>query len=376
MKPLRVAIIGQRGVPATFGGIERHVEEIGARLASSGHDVTVYCRTNYVSERLGEYRGMRLAHLPTVSSKHLDAIVHSALATGAALGRGYDVVHYHALGPGTLSPLPRYLSRAKVVQTIHGRDDERSKWSRGAQTMLRAAGWMSARVPDATIVVSQALAEHYRERYRRDVVHIPNGVEEPPASTTADAINSRFGVTPGNYLLFVGRLVPEKAPDALVRALRSVPGDVRLVIAGGSSFTDDYTAMLERLAAEDTRVVLAGYVYGKELEELYAHAHAFVLPSTLEGLPLTLLEAASHGTPVVVSDIAPNLEVVGGEGPGHRVCAAGDEASLVAALERSIANPAAEKAGAAALRTRVLTSYSWDEAADATARLYRELVRR
>ena len=349
---------------------------MGARLAASGHDVTVYCRTNYVNEKLSEYRGMRLAHLPTVSSKHLDAIVHSALATGASLGRGYDVVHYHALGPGTLSPLPRYLSRAKVVQTIHGRDDERAKWSRGAQTLLRAAGWMSARVPDATIVVSEALAEHYRGRYGREVVHIPNGVEEPAASPTADAIASRFGLTPGNYRLFVGRLVPEKAPDTLVRAFRRIPGDMRLVIAGGSSFTDDYTAELERVAAADNRVVLAGYVYGKLLAELYAHAHAFVLPSTLEGLPLTLLEAASHGTPVVVSDIAPNLEVVGGDGPGHRVCVAGDEQSLVAALERSIADPSAERAGGAALRTRVLAAYSWDEAAEATARLYRELVRR
>ena len=159
-----------------------------------------------------------------------------------------------------------------------------------------------------------------------------------------------------------------------MRAFHRIPGETRLVIAGGSSFTDDYTAELDRLAAEDNRVVLAGYVYGKLLAELYAHAHAFVLPSTLEGLPLTLLEAASHGTPVVVSDIAPNLEVVGTEGPGHRVCAAGDEGSLVTALERSLADPAAERAGAASLRTRVLASYSWDEAADATARLYRELV--
>ena len=362
-------------MPATFGGIERHVEEIGARLAARGHEITVFCRTNYVAERLPEYRGMRLVHLRTVSSKHLDAIVHSALATASALGRGYDVVHYHALGPGTLSPIPRYLTRAKVVQTIHGRDDERSKWGGAAQRLLRAAGWMSGHVPDATIVVSRALEASYRERYGRDTVYIPNGVEEPSGPVGSDEISTRFGLTPGSYLLFVGRLVPEKQPDALIRAFSRIGGDTRLVIAGGSSFTDDYTASLEALAARDRRVVMAGYVHGKLLAELYANAAAFVLPSTLEGLPLTLLEAASHGTPVVVSDIAPNLEVVGEDGPGRRVFPAGDEDALREALARVLADPDAERAAAARLRAQVLATYSWDEAAEATERLYRTVLR-
>ena len=374
MSGLRIAVIGLRGVPATWGGIERHVEEIGARLAAADNEVTVFCRTNYSAERLPEYRGMRLVHLPTVSSKHLDAIVHSALATAAAFGRGYDIVQYHALGPGTLAPLPRYLSRAKVVQTIHGRDDERSKWGGAAQRLLRAAGWMSGHVPDATVVVSRALETSYQERYGREAVYIPNGVEEPPTAPGADDIEARFGLTPRSFLLFVGRLVPEKAPDALIRAFGRIPGDLRLVIAGGSSFTDDYTAHLGALASADPRVVMAGYVHGKLLAELYANAAAFVLPSTLEGLPLTLLEAASYATPVIVSDIAPNLEIVGQEGPGHRVFSAGNEDGLVGAIQRSLEDADAERRGAAALRSRVLASYSWDQAAEATERLYRRVL--
>jgi glycosyltransferase involved in cell wall biosynthesis len=371
---VRIAVIGTRGVPATFGGIEHHVEEIGARLAERGHDVTVFCRSNYVTNGQARHRGMRLARLPTVSSKHLDALVHSALATGRALGGRYDVVHYHAIGPGALAPVPRYGSKAKVVQTIHGLDDERAKWGAGARTFLRAAAWLSAHVPDETVVVSRSLAEQYRERYDRDTTYIPNGVSSPGTPPPGDVVRDRFGVEPGTYLLFVGRLVPEKAPDLLLRAFRGLDGDLRLVLAGGSSFTDRYTAELTRVAAADRRVLMAGYVYGQDLAALYAHARAFVLPSFVEGLPLTLLEAASHGTPVVASAIPPHFEVLGADGPGRRLFAPGDEKALASALTLVIEGGAAERAGAATLRDAVLAEYRWDRATEATEAVYRRLL--
>ena len=164
---MRIAMIGQRGIPATFGGVEHHVEELGSRLAERGHQVTVYSRSNYTSERQTIYRGMRPRYLPTVSSKHLDAIVHSTLSTVDAMLADADIVHYHAVGPGLPAVLPRYLSGAKVVLTVHGLDAERAKWSRSAQLVLRFGQWMSARVPDATIVVSRDLAHHFRDRYGR-----------------------------------------------------------------------------------------------------------------------------------------------------------------------------------------------------------------
>src|SRR5437660_6803371 len=257
---MRIAFIGTRGVPATFGGIEHHVEEVGSRLAARGHDVSVYCRANYVPDGQLEHKGMRLARLPTVSSKRLDAIVHSAYSTVRALGQGYDIVHFHALGPGVMTPVTQYASRARVVQTIHGRDDERAKWGSGARTLLRGGGWLSARVPDATVVVSRTLADHYLTTYGRPTTYIPNGVEHPATAPAPKDITTRFGLHGGDYVLFVGRLVPEKAPDLLLRAFKDVPGDVRLVVAGGSSFTDRYTDALADLAAEDKRVVLPGYV--------------------------------------------------------------------------------------------------------------------
>jgi glycosyltransferase involved in cell wall biosynthesis len=371
---MRIAFIGTRGVPATFGGIEHHVEEVGSRLSERGHDVTVYCRANYVPDGQQQYRGMELVRLRTVSSKRLDAIVHSALSTARSLGQGYDVVHFHALGPGVMTPAVRYGSRAKVVQTIHGLDDERAKWGSGARTLLRGGGWLSAHVPDATVVVSRTLADHYITKYGRPTTYIPNGVARPAALPPPSDIATRFGLHGRDYVLFVGRLVPEKAPDLLLRAFRRIPGDARLVIAGGSSFTDDYTESLAALAADDKRVLLPGYVYGDTLAELYANAAAFVLPSMLEGLPLTLLEAGSYGVPVVASSIGPHIEIVGQDAAGHRLVAPGDEAALAAALESTLAGGPDVLQGAAELRERVLDEYSWDRAVDATEALYRQVV--
>ena len=372
---LRVAMIGVRGVPATYGGIERHVEELGACLAARGHDITVFCRSNYSVAGPGSHRGMRLTSLPTVGTKHLDAIVHSGVSTLGAMAGSYDILHYHAIGPGMLAVLPRYLGRARVVLTVHGRDDERGKWGRGAKAVLGAAGWLSARVPDATIVVGRHLERYYREAHGRRTVYVPNGVRaampRPP-----DGGLARLGLTPGRYLLFVGRLVPEKAPDLLLRTFRRLPGDHRLVLAGDTSFTDRFTGDLRRLAAADPRVVLPGYVYGAELQELYSNAAAFVLPSLLEGLPLTLLEAASYGLPVVASSIPPHLEVLGSAGPGRRLHRPGDADQLLAALGQVLADPAVERAGAVEVRDQVLRTYCWDDATERTEAVYRSVLRR
>jgi glycosyltransferase involved in cell wall biosynthesis len=363
-KNLKIAMLGTRGVPATFGGVEHHVEQIGARLVERGHDVTVYSQRRYSGgDRLTEHLGMHVVTLPTVPVRSLEAISHAAMATVHGLPRGYDVVHYHAVGPGLVSPLARYGSRAKVVQTIHGLDADRAKWGGGARRVLNLATWLSAHVPDRTITVSQSLSDHYAERYGSDTLAVPNGVN---AKTRREVdIIRRHGLRGGDYLLFVGRLVPEKRPDLLIKAFAQVKTDVKLVVAGGSSYTDDYVAELERLAALDPRVVLTGYVYGDELDELFTNALGFVQPSALEGLPLTLLEAIGSGLPVVVSDIPPHREIVGESRPGARVVADGDTDVLRRVLQQVLAAPEHERRGARALRQPTLAAYDWDACVDA-----------
>lgn len=371
---LRIAMIGQRGVPATYGGVEHHVEQMGRRLAERGHRVTVFCRTNYMKDTRREHDGMRLVRLPTVSSKYFDAIVHSVLSSLVALFGRYDVVHYHAVGPGLGAIVMRALGRSKVVVTVHALDGERAKWGTFASAVLRFATWASARVPHRTVVVSSALAEHYRREYGRQVAVIVNGVS-PRNGVPPGRYLSEQRLNAGRYALFVGRFVPEKAPDMLIRAFRQVPGDWSLVLAGDSSFTNEFAEQVRGLAAADPRVRLPGYVFGDDLRELYGSAGLFVLPSDLEGLPLTLLEAIGAGAPVLASDIAPHREILRTGGPGGRLFRTGDEADLTAALRAMVADLGTERAGAPDVRSDVLQRYCWEQSSDKLEDLYRGLFR-
>jgi glycosyltransferase involved in cell wall biosynthesis len=378
MRSASIAFIGQRGVPATIGGIEHHVEEIGARLVARGHDVTVYTRANYVSNHVTEYRGMRVRYIPTAPTKHLEALVHSGLSTAVAMMPGpnhADILHYHAIGPSVFTPLPRALTSRGVVLTVHGLDYDRDKWGVGARTALRSAGWISAHVPHATITVSKNLADFYLRRYGRVAHYIPNGVAAP-VDRPPRLISERFGLRGRDYALFLGRLVPEKAPDLLLRAFHAVHTSSRLVIAGGSSFTDSYVQQLEALAARDPRVLMVGTVQGELLQELYSNAALFVLPSRLEGLPLTLLEAASYRLPLVASDIPPHREIIGDDGPGGRMFPSGDENALAAALTETLEDLDAAFAGARLLGDRVTGDYDWDKATDATEAVYAAVLGR
>jgi len=229
--------------------------------------------------------------------------------------------------------------------------------------MLQSATWLSARVPDSTVVVSQALKSHYAVRYRRSTTHIPNGVEVKPNHGPGPTLG-RLGLIQRRYLLFVGRLVPEKCPDLLIRAFARVVGDWKLVIVGGASYSDDYVALLRQLAGSDPRVSMPGYSYGAERDELYSNAGAFVLPSALEGLPLTLLEAVAAGVPVVASDIDPHVEVLATSRVGGRLFPQGNEDALVELLQRCVDDPDTERRGVQRIRNDILRRYDWDSVTD------------
>jgi glycosyltransferase involved in cell wall biosynthesis len=256
---MRIAMIGQKGVPATHGGVERHVEELGARLVGLGHEVTVFTRSNYTDSGLREHRGMRLVSVPTIGTKHLDAIVHSILCTFACWSGGYDVVHYHAIGPCLASPLARLRGR-RVVATIHGQDWRRGKWGPLASGVLRLGEWMALHVPNVTICVSATLAKEYRDRTGRDVRYVPNGVSIDPGDDTS--VLEELGVTPGDYLLFAGRLVPEKGLHHLLAAHAALLDAPALVVAGDTSHSGAYVEAIRQAAGAG--VVFAGYRYGAQ----------------------------------------------------------------------------------------------------------------
>jgi glycosyltransferase involved in cell wall biosynthesis len=359
-------MIGLKGIPALHGGIERHVEELGRQLALLGHDVTVYCRRHYTPPD-ASVPGLTLRRLPSLNTKHLDAWSHTLAVSLEASLRRYDVYHYHALGPATLAFLPR-LGGKGVVVTVHGLDWQREKWGAAASAYLRLGEWAAARLPSRTIVVSRELERYFMRRYRRATTYVPNAVHIP-GPPDFGALQP-FGLTPGGYLLTVGRLVPEKGIHLLLEAYRDVETDLPLVIVGDDPH-GRYLAQLREAA--DERVRFVGYVYGPPLAAFFAGAYLYLQPSTLEGLSIALLEAMSHGAPVLASDIAPNAEALAETG---FYFPSGDVASLREELRRLVASPAEVKAQGEAAARRVASLYSWEEVARRTAAVYEEVAGR
>lgn len=301
---MKIAMIGQKGIPSRAGGVEIHVEELAAGLVKAGAQVDVYCRRYYCKNRIKEHRGIRLYYIPTISTKHLDAIIYTFLATIIALGRGYDVFHYHACGPSSLCWIPRLFGK-KVVCTTHGLDWKRAKWGNIGQDYLKFGEKMIGKYADEIIVLNLPMKEYFLETYGRETHIIPNGVTEPEL-IEADLIKEKWGLEKDSYILFLARLVPEKGIHYLIEAYQKLHTDKKLVIAGGSSHSDDYVERLAAMSIDDDNIIMTGFVSGKTLEELYSNAFLYVLPSDVEGLPISLLEAMSYRRCCLVSDIREN----------------------------------------------------------------------
>ncbi|MFQ5671394.1 MAG: glycosyltransferase family 4 protein [Acidobacteriota bacterium] len=367
---LRIAFIGQKGFPATWGGIEKHVEQLTLGLARRGHRVSVYSRPWYSSARQSDVAQVHIARVPSIPTKHLDAATHSILCSLDALVRRYDIIHYHAIGPALFSWLPRLL-RKRIIVTIHSFDYKRGKWGALARQCLRAGEQIALHVADPVIVVARHLEKHYAAQ-GFPTLFIPNGVDVQ-GDPGADLLQDSLGVVPGRYVLFLGRLVPEKRPGMLIRAFRRLaPPGWKLVIAGGTSMTDSHVKAVTAEAGGDHRVVFPGYLTGRLLRQCLAHCGLFVLPSVLEGLPIALLEAMSYAVPCLASDIPPHAELIedGRNGllfrthePAHF------EARLMDALSDSFLREQAPGLGRAA-RSIIEASYTWDHVIENTEKAY------
>jgi len=358
---LRIAMIGQKGIPARYGGIERHVEEISVRLAARGHDVFVYCRPYYTLTD-GVYKGVHIIKLPSIKTRHLDAATHSLISTAHVLSMKPDVVHYHALGPSGLSLIPR-MTGARTVATVHGLDWRGGKWGRTACWLLRRCEFMACHFPSETIVVSNILKQYFRDTYGCDVTYIPNGVSVTPP---VEPVNiGRYGVEPGDYFLFVGRLGPEKGCHILVEAFTRSSTSRKLLMVGSGHLSPAYEERLRSLA--DDRVIFPGEIYGDILAEVWDGAYAVVHPSVTEGMSLSLLEAMAHRRCVIVSDIPENAEVVGDAGVKFR---SGDVADLRRAIEEVDRSPELARVEGEKAVTRVGEAYNWDSIVDSLERTY------
>jgi glycosyltransferase involved in cell wall biosynthesis len=362
---LKVAFIGGRGVVSRYSGIESYYEEVGSRLVRLGHDVTVYCRT-YFTPPGGDYRGMNVLRLPTVRTKHLETLLHTLLSTLHVCFKNCDVVHFHCLGPALFSWMPRLFGK-KTVVTVQGLDWQRKKWGRIATAVLEVGEWAAAHCPNGTMVVSLALEQHYQKKYGWRTACVPNGT----VLRSRPDINflTSWGLAPDRYTLYLGRLSPEKNCDLLIRAYERVRTDIPLVLAGGSSYSDAY--MRELRDHESDRIRFLGWTSGAALEELLTYATLFVLPSDLEGLSLSLLDAMGAGVCVLTSDIPENREVVEGAGFTFR---AGDEADLSHLLESLLAQPSLRHEAGLAAQKRVGERYLWGTVTQQVEQVYFETL--
>lgn len=308
---MKIAMFGQKTVPSRMGGIEVVVENLATRMVAKGNCVALYNRkTKTTSNKVKEYKGVEIYTVPTIDKKGLAAVSGSFFASVLVSLKKYDIVHIHAEGPAFFSWIPKLFNK-KVVVTVHGLDWQREKWKNGIGSKFIQIGEKNAvKYADAIIVLNESNQKYFKEKYNRDTILIPNGVNIPN-KLSANLIKKEWGLTKNSYILFLGRIVPEKGIENLILAYKRIKTNKKLVIAGGSSDTDEFYKRLKLLAKNDSRIIFTGAVKEKKLEELFSNAYLYTLPSNLEGMPLSLMEAMSYGNAVLVSDIPECTNVVG-----------------------------------------------------------------
>lgn len=366
---MKIALIGQKGIPSQYGGIEKHVQELAVRLKRDGFDVDAYARRWYTDVSLKEYKGVRIINLPSIRTKHLDAITHTFISSLHASFNGNDIIHYHGVGPALLAWMPRVFSNAKVVVTFHCIDRFHQKWGWFSRAMLRLGEWAANKFAHETIAVSKTITQYCSLEYNNSVEYIPNGISEANV-LPAQKITEEFGLTKGSYFVMVSRLVRHKGAHFLIDAYNQLDTDKKLVIVGGSAFTDDYVQELHDMAKGNSNIIFTGFQSGDILDELFSNAYAFVHPSMSEGLPIAVLEALSYGNCVIASDIPENMEVIRRHGYAFESENVND---LVKNMQFALDNPEKVARKAKAGQKFVLKTYNWEAIVTQTAELYKRV---
>jgi len=367
-RPLYVMVVGLRGLVGVQGGIETHARMLYPRLARLGCEIEVLHRSRYYrpAERRRRWHGLTLTYVWSPVTPGLETAVHTFLCVLYAAIRRPDILHLHAVGPGFLAPLAR-LFGLRVVLTHHGADYDREKWGRLAKGLLRAGERFGVRFASRSIAVSPAIQQEIEMRFGIDVTMIPNGAPHARHMRAGDTL-ARFELTKRRYVLCVARIDPTKRQLDLVAAFeRARLRGWKLAIVGGAAPNDAYLTSIENRARSNPDIVLTGYQDGAALRELYSNAGLFVLPSSLEGHPIAVLEAASYGVPILASAIPANLFV---PLPRDRFFPVGDTARLATLLRAAAAEPSPGKAGCQSVIAALRAGYSWRGAARRTRSVY------
>lgn len=369
---LKIAMIGHKRIPSREGGIEIVVEELSTRMVKLGHQVTCYNRkghhvsgSEYDNDRLSDYKGVKLKPVWTLDKKGLAAMTSSVSASIKAAFGKYDIVHFHAEGPCAMLWLPKLFGK-RCIATIHGLDHQRSKWGGFASKYIKFGEKVAVKYADEIIVLSNGVQDYFQSTYNRTTRFIPNGVNRP-VIREPQLIKEKFGLEKNSYILFLGRIVPEKGLQYLIEAFKQVNTHKKLVIAGGASDTNGFMNKIKDMAKEDNRIIFTGFVQGEMLEELYSNAYAYTLPSDLEGMPLSLLEAMSYGNCCLVSDIDECAEVVEDKAV---VFKKSDVDNLIKKLQYLCDNPEQVECYKNAAADFICQKYSWDDVVDRTVDLY------
>lgn len=368
---MKIAIIGHKRIPSNEGGIEKDVEEHAVRMVRLGHQVTVYnrCGRNIFdksggTEKLKEYKGVKIVTIPTTRGAFCVPI-YSFLATLHAAVTRYDCVSFQASGPCAMIPLAK-LFGLRVVASLHGIDSQRDKWSGFASRYLEFGERMAARMADVCLVLSQNMKEYIDNRYGVTSVRFANGIDRP-VFHEPQIIREKYGLESGEYVLSLGRLVPEKGIHLLIDAFKRCETDKRLVIAGGGEPGKDYAGQLMEQSKEDSRIIFTGHIRGQELQELYSGAYLYAMPSFLEGMANSLLEAMSYGNCCLVSDIPENAEVVG----EHAVLfKSGNVNDLCEKLQLLLDEPEIVQDFRHEAGPYVMERYNWDAVVEQLLRVY------
>lgn len=370
---MRIAMIGQKRIPSREGGVEIVVEELSTRMVRKGHEVTCYNRRGkhvmnkkQKEKRIKEYKGVKIKNVLTIDKKGLAALTASFFATISALFSRAEVVHYHAEGPCAWMWIIKFLSRKKIVATIHGIDWQRAKWSGFATKYIKYGEKTAVKYSDEIIVLSENAQDYFKKEYNRKTVFIPNGVSKPKIEK-AKLIKEKFNLTKDGYILFLGRIVPEKGIHYLIEAYNNIKTNKKLVIAGGASDTDSYYKELKEKAKDNNKIIFTGFVQGKELDELYSNAYIYSLPSDLEGMPLSLLEAMSYGNCCLTSDIPECVSVLEDKGITFKKSNIKD---LTRVLKKICNNKELVNKYKSQAQDYILNKYSWDEMVDKTLAIY------